>query len=383
MLVASGAACSVEAAGPQEALAGIRAAAARLATDGLGVKWLGGFAFCGDPAPSGAWAGFPAAWFFLPETLLEMDGASASLVAAATDSEALAGLLDAAEATLAAAGPPARPSGCASATDGPSPGPLVARTLEAIDSGRVQKAVVSGSRTLETVEAVTPAAALVAIAAREPSGFHYLVRPPGGPAWVGASPERLVAVHGDGVRAMALAGTIRRGAHAAEDAARAKALIGSPKEREEHALVVEDILVRLDGCDPLAPAAPTVRRLERMFHLQSDVAGTRPDGASVLDLAARLHPTAALGGTPRAAALDLIRELEPEGRGWFGGAVGWATGDGQGDLTVAIRGALIRDKEVTGFAGAGVVADSTPEAEAAEIALKLDSVLGAFADAPA
>jgi isochorismate synthase EntC len=182
---------------------------------------------------------------------------------------------------------------------------------------------------------------------------------------------------------MALAGTTRRGADHDGDARQAKALIGSPKEREEHAVVVEDVLARLAGCDAGTSLSPEIRRLERMFHLQSTVRGGRPEGTGVLDLGARLHPTAALGGDPREAALALLREIEPEGRGWYGGVVGWANLKGDGDLTVAIRGALVDGRTVTGFAGAGVTADSDPAAEEAEVALKLDHVLSAFEAVPA
>jgi isochorismate synthase EntC len=155
--------------------------------------------------------------------------------------------------------------------------------------------------------------------------------------------------------------------------------MADPKQRAEHALVVDDIVTSLAGCGAHTTSAPEVRRLERMFHLQSNIAGTRPAGAGILDLAALLHPTPALGGVPRSAALGLLAEIEPEGRGWFGGAVGWVDSDGNGDLAVAIRGALLDGATVTGFAGAGVVDGSDPEAEAAEVALKLDSALRAFA----
>src|SRR5690606_16421306 len=107
-----------------------------------------------------------------------------------------------------------------------------------------------------------------------------------------------------------------------------------------------------------------------LWHIASDLHGTLSDGSSALDLAAALHPTAAVGGTPTDLAVQVIDELEPFDRGRYAGPVGWIGADGSGEWAIALRCALIADGTVTAYAGAGIVADSVPVQELAETDLK-------------
>jgi salicylate biosynthesis isochorismate synthase/menaquinone-specific isochorismate synthase len=127
-----------------------------------------------------------------------------------------------------------------------------------------------------------------------------------------------------------------------------------------------------------APGEPTLMRLRNVQHLFTPLRGTVRGDAGVLDLVGRLHPTPALGGQPREAALAWIREREGLDRGWYGAPVGWVDARGQGEFAVAIRSALVGRYEASLFAGAGIVAASDPEREERETNIKLRAMLGAL-----
>ena len=198
---------------------------------------------------------------------------------------------------------------------------------------------------------------------------------------VGSSPETLVRVHHGTVTARVLAGTISRGSDAAKDAAAAAALAASAKDQGEHRFAVTSVMdaLRPHSADLAASDEPFTLKLPNLWHLATDVAGMLSDGSSSLDLAAALHPTAAVAGTPRRDALALIRELEPFDRGRYAGPVGWVGGDGDGEWAIALRCAqLTADGDLTAYAGAGIVADSDPDRELAETTMKFRPIVEAF-----
>lgn len=197
---------------------------------------------------------------------------------------------------------------------------------------------------------------------------------------LGASPETLVQSSRGSVSARVLAGSSARGADAVADELARTAIAESPKDREEHDFALRSVL------DALAPHTSALTssdvftlRLPNLWHLASDVTATLADGSSALDLVAALHPTAAVAGTPTAAAVDLIAELEPFDRGRYAGPVGWIDGRGDGEWAVALRCALVEGEIVTAYAGAGIVAGSDPASELAETELKFRPVVEAFA----
>jgi menaquinone-specific isochorismate synthase len=129
-----------------------------------------------------------------------------------------------------------------------------------------------------------------------------------------------------------------------------------------------------------ASELPFTLKLPNLWHLASDVEGALSDGSTALDLAAALHPTAAVAGTPRQAALALIDELEPFDRCRYGGPVGWVDAAGDGKWAISLRSAEVAaDGAITAYAGAGIVADSDPERELAETRLKFRPIVEAFA----
>jgi menaquinone-specific isochorismate synthase len=198
----------------------------------------------------------------------------------------------------------------------------------------------------------------------------------------GATPELLVRRERGLVTSRVLAGTIRRTGDDEHDLALAAALARSSKDHEEHEYAVRSVADALEPhCSSMiVPETPFVLHLPNVMHLASDVAGVVHDSATVssLQLAASLHPSAAVGGTPTAAAVALIAEIEGMDRGRYAGPVGWMDATGDGEWGIALRSAEIAGDTVRLFAGCGIVADSDPEAELAEAQAKFVPVRDAL-----
>lgn len=194
----------------------------------------------------------------------------------------------------------------------------------------------------------------------------------GGSTFLGATPERLVRRRGPWVETEALAGTRPVG--------RIDELLRSAKDDHEHGLVVEAIRAQLGPwCRALAVASrPRPRRAGKLVHLQTPIRGRLAADRHLLELAARLHPTPAVGGSPGPEALEWIRRNEPEDRGWYAGGVGWFDASGDGELAVALRCGLLRGRLAHLFAGAGIVPGSDPRSELRETELKARTFLGAL-----
>jgi isochorismate synthase len=250
--------------------------------------------------------------------------------------------------------------------------------LAAIAAGALDKVVIARARELESILCgpaghvegfdIDSAAQLGALRESAPSAIAFAWRRHARAAWLGASPEVLARVNNGWLTTAALAGTAVRGQ--GEGAA---ALLGSTKMRREHALVVDamaDVLGPLTRQLRVA-AAPRVASAERLLHLETEMSGELAAGVDVLTIAERLHPTPALGGSPRSAALAWLREHEHFDRGLFGGPIGWVAHNGDGVIAVAIRSAIVSDRKARLFAGAGIVAGSDPEEEWCETENKL------------
>jgi isochorismate synthase len=223
------------------------------------------------------------------------------------------------------------------------------------------------------------AALLRRLSAREPACWPWLLAWPGSGVWLGATPELFYRRRERRVQGMALAGTAPRGEDPARERRLGRALLDSDKERREHE-VVADWLSR-----ELAPlsAAPPRRRGPRLLklgglqHLASRLEGLLRDGVGDGELVARLHPTPALGGSPRRAALDWLRRHEGLDRGLFGGLLG-VLEPGGAELRVAIRGALLQGRNARLWAGAGLVPGSDPAREWEETEAKLGTLAAAW-----
>jgi menaquinone-specific isochorismate synthase len=208
---------------------------------------------------------------------------------------------------------------------------------------------------------------------------------------VGATPELLIRRDGDQVSALVLAGTAPRGGSQAEDEALGAALLADAKNTEEHAYAVASMRETLGPlCETLdIEECPTLLKLPNLQHLGTRVHGTLPSPAgpgaikavkSALALAAAVHPTAAVCGTPTGAAMELIRELEQMDRERYAGPVGWVDAAGNGEWCIALRCAQLHGRTARLFAGCGIVAGSQPSAELAEAQVKFRPMRSALED---
>jgi isochorismate synthase len=256
----------------------------------------------------------------------------------------------------------------------------VSAALDAIDAGKFDKVVLARSLRVASDHDFDLASFLANLRSTYPSCATLAVRR-GDDLFVSATPERLVALDGDRVRTVAVAGSAPRGRSPEEEAHYSALLRASEKERVEHEVVKRSIRAALgESCGSLdGPAEPGLLKLEGIQHLETPLRGQllpRWRGTTgVLDLVAQLHPTAAVGGAPRGAALDWLEHFEALDRGWYAGPVGYLDARGNGEFRVALRAALLRGRNARLFAGAGIVAGSDPARELAETRLKLRALL--------
>ena len=257
---------------------------------------------------------------------------------------------------------------------------VVARALERIGSGEFKKIVLARALDLQADQPLHPLRVLNGLRQRFPDCYSFSFANGHGQSFIGASPERLVRVSKGVLETEALAGSIRRGAGASEDAALAAVLRGSEKDLREQRDVLDDIVARLTPLGLVLEFSPEpqLRRLANVQHLHTPVRAALPEAVRLLDVLAALHPTPAVGGSPRSAAVGCIRELEGFPRGLYAGALGWLNARGGGEFFVGIRSALVEGSTARVYAGAGIVAGSTPEKEFAETELKFKAMRDAL-----
>ncbi|MCO7222206.1 isochorismate synthase MenF [Klenkia sp. PcliD-1-E] len=258
----------------------------------------------------------------------------------------------------------------------------VAEAVHRIAAGDLQKVVLARDVLVRADHPLDPRRLLLRLAARFPSCWTYAVE-----GLLGATPELLLRRTGDEVSSRVLAGTAARSSDAAADTALGAGLAGSAKDHAEHRYAVESLATALrPHCRDLdVPSRPSVLTLPNVRHLSTDVRGHLAPGApGLLELLAAVHPTAAVGGTPREAAMELIREVEGMDRDRYAGPVGWLDSRGDGEFGLALRCAQLTGgaggAEARLFAGCGIVGDSDPMAELAETQAKLAAVQAALQD---
>jgi isochorismate synthase len=246
-----------------------------------------------------------------------------------------------------------------------------------IRRGELEKVVLARTVGVEAGRPLDARRLALRLRAVDPNAHVFAVPTPLG-ALVGASPELLVRRVDRQVWSTPLAGSAPRSGDPDEDRANGLALLGSAKERKEHAIVVEAIAEALSPmCDRLAwDPDPVLLQTANVWHLATRFEGELRDPApSALDLVAELHPTPAVCGMPTARARELIRELEPFDRGAYAGAVGWIDASGDGEWAIALRCARLEGDRATLYAGAGVVAGSVAERELDETEQKFRAFL--------
>jgi menaquinone-specific isochorismate synthase len=257
----------------------------------------------------------------------------------------------------------------------------VSKALAAIASRAVRKVVLARDRVLDSGQAIDPWALMRLVHGQDPHGSRFCFRFDAHAAFMGASPERLVSHRGTRLAIDCLAGTIARGDTPQEESRNAAALLASEKDGREHRIVREEVLAAIapHTLSHEAPDAPSILPLPGIQHLWSPIRAQLREGVRLGDLVGSLHPTPAVGGSPRPAAMDMIRELEGRSRGWYAGVVGWIGADAA-DFAVAIRSGVVRGPRLTVFGGAGIVRGSDPLAEWDETARKATSFVNLFAE---
>ena len=359
-------------------------------TSGVGPILIGGFSFDPEGPQTRRWANFPSSHMILPRAhVTSVDGEcwlTLSAVIEHGESENVNDLTALRELILSADGPIACSdveTGADIQTSDDQPEDewceLVDDAVKAIRSGAFKKVVLARSVSGITDSDVDAMKLLDHLRSvhRDAFVFGYWR---GRDSFVGASPERLVRLAGGRLSASSLAGTIKRGDTPEEDTRLARELQGSEKDLAEHAAVREMLHEVLSKFDERVESSdtPELLTLSNVHHLHTEVRATLHEDDSILDVVARLHPTPAVGGSPRREALDFIAKNEKLDRGWYAAPIGWMDRNG-GEFAVALRSGLIRDSEFTLFAGCGIVADSDPEQELAESNLKLQPMRSAIA----
>lgn len=337
-------------------------------------RLFGGAAFAPGAAELAPWTGFGDAWFALPRwtygggwLVLTVDAREAKQDQRWRDELA-------AFRVAIANGYAARPQpGMVKLEPGDTNAwrAYVKAITDAIARGECEKVVAARCVLVELSGEARPADLFGELDARHGELTRVLMRPPGAGALVAATPERLVEVDGMRVRCDALAGTAPLGTEAT--------LLASAKDRNEHALVVSAITETLTelGAQVAAPGEPGIRALRHLIHLHTPITAQLAQRTHVLELAAALHPTPAMGGTPRRVAQKWIAEREAA-RGWYASPVGWFDLEGNGELAVAIRSGVVEGERAHLYAGSGIVAGSDPDRELAETDVKLRAMLGAL-----
>lgn len=251
----------------------------------------------------------------------------------------------------------------------------VDKAIKEIETGRIEKIVLAKDLVLPISSEPDLGVPLKRLHERYPDCWTYKI----GNVF-GASPELLLKAEDGRVSARVLAGTAARGTDPDVDKAIADGLSHSLKNKHEHLYAVQSLVNELKPfCESVEfDQEPFSLALPDMWHLATDVRGVLKPQFSLLDVIQKLHPTAAVAGTPRDLAIEMIRELEPFDRGGYAGPVGWLSSNGSGEIAIALRGGIIEKNQIRALAGCGIVSESTPQAELEETELKFKAVRWAF-----
>jgi menaquinone-specific isochorismate synthase len=359
------------------------------------VRFYGGFSFRSDHVADGVWADFPAWLFHLPVFELEGEGSGDAWLRIRTLVDATAGQdvfvrlrrkAEALRAELTSTGegstrPRRSVTGHATATDRARWEDAVRDSLETIRTGRIAKAVLARTLDVELSGQVDPVDLIAHLRTVNRASYVFLFEPAHGAALVGAAPETVATLRDGVFHATAVAGSIRRGETPREQAELAARLLASDKDRAEQRIALDDMVARLGTVahqirtDP----QPHVLTLDRIQHLETEIRASVPSDVGILDLLRLLHPTPAVCGLPRDAALAFLAEAEPFERGWYAGPVGLFDPEGNGIFVPALRMGVATGSGWRLFAGAGIVDGSVPAAEWEETAIKFEPMLEALA----
>ncbi|MFH2055914.1 MAG: isochorismate synthase [bacterium] len=341
-------------------------------------RWLGGI--CYDPARAydDLWSGFPRLWFVMPEITITRRDDRYQLTLALRQGES--GKREQLEERLLQLFDPGKPEFQVRHTkyerqDIPAHNDWLVQIEQArlqMKAGELDKVVLARRSDLRLAEPLEPTWFVEQLRIANRSGYTFMLQPQGGNAFVGAPPERLFKIKGRELFTEAIAGTRPISESEAETERYAAELRHSDKDSAEHSFVVSAIKESLAPlCEDLKSAPePEIMRLGTVQHLRLPLQGRLKPDVGIAELLRAMHPTPAVGGTPRTAALEFIRETEAFTRGWYAAPVGYLGRD-TCEFAVAIRSALLHANGLSLFAGAGIVAASEAEAEWQELEQKI------------
>lgn len=250
----------------------------------------------------------------------------------------------------------------------------VAEATRRIGRGDLEKVVLSRAVEVWSEVPLDLGSLAYRLAVRFPDCYTFLCD-----GLVGSSPELLVRRSGEWVESLVLAGSAPRSGDETEDELLGRSLMSSAKDDREHEISVRSVVEALgESCTDLEVGERTLLRLANVQHVATRIRGRLSRPATALELAGVLHPTAAVGGAPREAALRSIHELESYDRGRYAGPVGWMDGTGDGEWAIALRCGQFDGSRGRLFAGAGIVDGSVPERELEETRVKLRAMQAAL-----
>ena len=358
----------------------------------IGPRIIGGFAFNQYYGSDNTWVNFPRIHFLLPECLGTStdDGSWLTICRMVKPNEEVDLVMNEFTRTmtfyenrLPVTLPPISRVAVDKFRDVPDQdtyAQTIFSVLGKIKPSKLEKVVISRSHHVKVGRGFSVVSAMQVLRNVYPKCTSFFFSFPGKGTFFGSTPERLIRLKNRFIQTEALAGTIARGNNMEADRILAETLMGSHKEREEHNLVMEQIIRKLEPIinDIQYPSSPKILKLKNVQHLQTPITGKLENDEHILDLVARLHPTSAVAGTPTDKAIKIIGEMEAHDRGWYSGPIGWINCKGDGEFYVALRSALVKDEEAHVFAGGGIVSESHPDTEWEETELKLEPIISAL-----
>ncbi len=354
-----------------------------------------GFAFSPDDPMHGAWSGMPNAAMCLPEVLLQQRINTCTLSCSLapdkqTDSKQLVDdwmdvIAQLIEAAVQHPGPPGHRTDLPVIHSQPSRDEWldwVRKAKRDIAAGRLEKVVLARQIRVRAERRLNPVRLMSTLSCLYPDSVLFATRQDD-LIFTAASPEHLLICRDAEISSDAVAGTVPRAADESKDQQLGQALLEDAKSQHEHQLVVDNIQAVLQTlCTEVNPIPPPkLKRLRAMQHLWTELQGRLKPDVGLFDAAARLHPTAAVNGTPVQQARLWLDQTETFSRGWYTGAAGWIDARGDGELAVLIRCAQLQGYDAELYAGAGITAGSDPDSEYRETELKLAAMLEALEEA--
>ncbi len=359
-------------------------------SDDLDLRFIGGQSFNTISTPDPLWSEFGRLSFYIPRLSItrQQTDCYMTIVAEVRPDTTREQLLEDFSATLDIARQPAEtrevesPLEILSRVDHPGLegwNGNINCSLAKIAGKEMDKVVLARRTDLTFSECTDPFSLLSRLRRNEKNCFAFLLEPCPGKAFVAVTPERLFRVRGNDFVSEAMSGTRGRGDGSQTTGDGADDILFSGKNLLEHQYVIDDITERSEGlCDSVHVSEKrSTFELSNLSHIYSRISGTLKPGVSLGDIISTLHPTPAVGGTPREKALELLEELEPFDRGWYASPVG-IIGQREVDIAVAIRSAVIEKNRAYLFAGAGIVSGSRPDREWLELEQKISHAIEGF-----